>query len=209
MRELIAAWTTWTVAPLKGCQALWGEFLRAQAEQGEALGRFLEGVAGAPRPRSDGGTPRPRHADLFAGKRVERAKTVTDAGTLLFGFLSLDFNPLHFNEALAGRTRFRGRIAHGFHVASLFSGLLAELCPWCVLLRAEMEFTAPVRPGDRVTAIGTIEAIDAKGVVEVALECRNDRGETVLRGRALLKKLKELYGSAPTPLAESPPAAAG
>jgi len=209
MRELIQAWATWTLAPLKGCQALWGEFLRAQAEQGEALGRFLAGVAGAPRARSEGGTPRPGHADLSAGKRVERTKTVTDAGTLLFGFLSLDFNPLHFNGALAGRTRFRGRIAHGFHVASLFSGVLAELCPWCVLLRAEMEFTAPVRPGDRVTAIGIIEAIDAKGVVGVALECRSDRGETVLRGRALLKKLKELYGSAPTPLAESPPAAAG
>ena len=209
MRELIAAWATWTLAPLKGCHALWGEFLRAQAEQGEALGRFLAGAAGPPLAQSEGGMPRPGHADLYAGKRVERTKTVTDAGTLLFGFLSLDFNPLHFNEALAGRTRFRGRIAHGFHVASLFSGVLAELCPWCVLLREEIEFTAPVRPGDRVTAIGTIEAIDAKGVVGVALECRNDRGETVLRGRAVLKKLKELYGSAPTPLAESAPPAAG
>jgi 3-hydroxybutyryl-CoA dehydratase len=209
MQEFIAAWATWTFAPLKACQAVWGEVLRAQAEQGEALGRFLAGVSGGPRARSERGTAQPGHADLYPGKRVERAKTVTDAGTLLFGVLSLDFNPLHFDEALARRTRFGGRIAHGFHTASVFSGVLAELCPWCVLLRVEVGFTAPVRPGDRVRAIGTIEAMDAKGVVEVALECRNERGETVLEGRAVLKKLKELYGSAPTPLADGPPAAAG
>lgn len=206
MRDLIQAWATWTFAPLKGYQDLWGGLWRAQAEQGQAVGRFLASVSGVPWFGSGSGTLRPRHADLYAGKRVAHTKTVTDAGTLFFGFLSLDFNPLHFNEALAGRTRFGGRIAHGFHTASMFSGVLAELCPWCVYLRQEMEFTAPVRSGDRITAIGTIEGIDPKGVVSVALECRNSRGETVVRGRALLKKLKELYGSAPSPVVQNAPA---
>lgn len=209
MRELIQAWATWALAPLTGYQGLWGEVLRVQAEQGQAVGRFLAGVSGVPWFGSGSGTLRPRHADLYAGKRVAHTKTFTDAGTLFFGFLSLDFNPLHFNEALAGRTRFGGRIAHGFHTASMFSGVLAELCPWCVYLRQEMEFTAPVRPGDRVTAIGTIEGIDAKGVVSVALECRNDRAETVVKGRAVVKKLKELYGSAPSPVVENTPMDAG
>ncbi|MGH7407301.1 MAG: MaoC family dehydratase [Candidatus Methylomirabilales bacterium] len=206
MRDLIQAWATWTFSPLKGYQDLWGEFLRIQSEQGRAVGRFLAGVAGVPLAASGSATPRPRHADLYAGKRIAHTKTFTDAGTLLFGFLSSDFNPLHFNEVLAGRTRFGGRIAHGFHTASMFSGVLAELCPCCVYLRQEMEFTAPVRPGDRITAVGTIEGIDAKGVVSVALECRNDRGEAVVRGRALLKKLKELYGSAPSPVGPNAPA---
>ncbi len=209
MRELIQAWATWAFAPLTGYQELWGELLRVQAEQGQAVGRFLASVTGVPWFGDGSGALRPRHPDLYAGKRVAHTKTLTDAGTLFFGFLSLDFNPLHFNEALAGRTRFGGRIAHGFHTASLFSGVLAELCPWCVYLRQEMEFTAPVRPGDRVTAIGTIEGIDAKGVVSVALECRNDRAETVVRGRAVVKKLKELYGSAPSPVVENTPMDAG
>ena len=206
MRELIQAWATWTYAPLQGYQDLWGEVLRVQAEQGQVVGRLLASVSGVPWFGGASATPRPRHADLYAGKRIAHTKTFTDAGTLLFGFLSSDFNPLHFNEMLAGRTRFGGRIAHGFHTASMFSGVLAELCPCCVYLRQEMEFTAPVRPGDRITAVGTIEGIDAKGVVSVALECRNNRGEAVVRGRALLKKLKELYGSPPSPLVPNAPA---
>jgi acyl dehydratase len=68
-----------------------------------------------------------------------------------------------------------------------------------------MEFTAPVRHGDRITATGTIAGIDGKGVVTVALECRNDRGETVVRGQALVKKLREVYGSAPPLAVEQPP----
>lgn len=207
MRELIQAWTTWTLAPLKGCQDVWEDFWRLQAEQGQALGRFLGSVTGLPGFGRGTATRRPQHADLSVGKRVEHTKTLTNAGTLFFGFLSLDFNPLHFNEALAGRTRFGGRIAHGFHTASMFSGVLAELCPWCVYLRQEMEFTAPVRAGDRITAMGTIEAIDAKGLVTVALECRNQRGETVVQGRAVLKKLKELYDGKAVAASPSPSAA--
>ena len=135
----------------------------------------------------------PTAADLYVGKTLAHTKTMTDAGTLSFGFLSNDFNPLHFNEALAQKTRFKGRIAHGFHTASLFSGVVAELCPWCVYLRQEMEFTAPVRAGDRITATGVVEEIDERGVVTVGLRCTNQRDEVVVRGKAILKKLKEVY----------------
>lgn len=138
-------------------------------------------------------TLQPTSADLSVGKTLAQTKTMTDSATLSFGFLSGDFNPLHFNDALAQRTRFMGRIVHGFHTASLFSGVLAELCPWCVYLRQEMEFVAPVRTGDRITAIGVIEEINDRGLITVKLECRNQRDEVVVRGKAILKKLKEVY----------------
>ena len=139
------------------------------------------------------GNGAPKHGDLYVGKTLVQTMTMTDSGTLSFGFLSGDFNPLHFNEALARRTRFKGRIVHGFHTASLFSGVLAELTPWCVYLRQEIEFIAPVRSGDQITAVGIIEAIDEKGVVTVSLHCKNQRDEVVVRGRATMKKLKEIY----------------
>ena len=120
---------------------------------------------------------------------------------MCFGLLSLDFNPLHFNETLARRTRFAGRIAHGLHTASLFTGVLAELTPWCAYLHQDMDFTAPVRPGDVLTATGTIEEIDPKGIVQVALICRNQDNVVVVRGRALVKKLQEMSQPAPTPAA--------
>ncbi len=147
----------------------------------------------------------PTAGDLYVGKSLALTKTITDVDTLSFGFLCLDFNPLHFNEALAQQTRFKGRIAHGFHTASLFSGVLAQLCPWCVYLRQEMEFTGPVRAGDRITATGVIEEFDERGVLTVRLQCTNQRDEVVVRGTAILKKLKEVYElSKTTNLAISP-----
>lgn len=145
---------------------------------------------------SDGSGPdahETESADLHVGKTLAQTKTMTASATLSFGFLSGDFNPLHFNDALARRTRFMGRIVHGFHTASLFSGVLAKLCPWCVYLRQEMEFTAPVRTGDRITAAGVIEEINDRGIITVNLQCRNQRDEVVVRGKAILKKLKEVY----------------
>jgi len=141
-------------------------------------------------------TPFPANdSNLFVGKSLSLSKTITDLHTLYFGRLSLDYNPLHFDEALAQRTRFQGRIAHGMHTAALFSVVLAQLAPWCVYLRQDIEFTAPVRLGDVVTATGTIVEITAKSIVEVDLVARNQDHDVLVRGKALVKKLKEAYGA--------------
>ena len=182
-----------TMLPVMFSQELFTRALQWQREQASALTRLVASVTGQEYLGSGTVRRRPAEADLFVGKTVSHTKTLTDMHTLFFGLLSLDFNPLHFNEELARRTRFCGRIVHGFHTASLFSGVLAELTPWCVYLHQEMEFTAPVRPGDVITAAGTIEAIDAKGVIRVALACTNQHQQVVVRGEAVVKKLKEVY----------------
>ncbi|MGH7409777.1 MAG: MaoC family dehydratase [Candidatus Methylomirabilis sp.] len=167
-----------------------------QRESPDGMRRLIASLYGVELNGHGGGIRTPKHADLYVGKRFAETRTLTESGTLSFGFLSGDFNPLQFNEALAQRTRFKGRIVHGFHTASLFSGVLAELTPWCVYLRQEVEFTAPVRSGDQITAVGVIEEIDERGVVTVSLECKNQRDEMVVRGKAILKKLKEVYQEA-------------
>jgi 3-hydroxybutyryl-CoA dehydratase len=165
--------------------------LQVQAEQAAAFGQLWLSVAGD---GVLGQSPLPaRNTDLYVGKSVSKHKTVSDFHTVWFGLLSLDFNPLHFNEAIARRSRFHGRIAHGLHTASLFTGVLAELTPWCAYLRQDMDFTAPVRPGDALTATGTIEEIDPKGNVQVGLTICNQTGEVVVRGRAMVKQLREMF----------------
>ena len=167
-------------------------------ESPEGIRRLMVSLYGVERNGNGNGKgiKEPEHADLYVGKRRALTKTMTESGTLSFGLLSNDFNPLHFNEPLARRTRFKGRIVHGFHTASLFSGVLAELTPWCVYLRQEIEFTAPVRVGDQLTAVGVIEEIDQKGAIAVDLECKNQHDEVVVRGKALMKKLKEVHQEA-------------
>ena len=182
-----------TMLPVMFSQELFTRALRWQREQADALARLMASVTGQESFGNGTVKRRPDDADLFVGKSVSHTKTLTDIHTLFFGLLSLDFNPLHFNEALSRRTRFSGRIAHGFHTASMFSGVLAELTPWCVYLQQHLEFTAPVRPGDMITATGTIEDVDGKGVIRVSLMCTNEHRQVVVRGEAVVKKLKEIY----------------
>lgn len=192
MRQIAEAWSNLVFSPMQYYEAAMAGMIDWQRESADAMGRLLSSLYGVEL-NGYGPVTQPRNSDLYVGKTLSHTKTMTDSGTLYFGFLSRDFNPLHFNHALAEKTRFRGRIAHGFHTASMFSGVLAELCPWCVYLRQEMDFTAPVRSGDKVTATGMIEEIDERGVLTVHLECTNQRNEVVVRGRAILKKLKEVY----------------
>ncbi len=193
MRQLAEAWSNWALGPMFVFQKVMTGLFDWHRESPDAMARLLASVYGIELNGFGKNTRAPKHADLYVGKTLAHTKTMTESGTLYFGFLSNDFNPLHFNEALAQKTRFKGRIAHGFHTASLFSGVLAELCPWCVYLQQEMEFTGPVRAGDRITAVGVIEEIDDKGVLTVGLKCTNQRDEVVVRGKAILKKLKEVY----------------
>lgn len=193
MRQIAEAWSNWAFGPMVIFQKMMTGVLDWHRESPDAVGRLLSSIYGVELNGYGTVTREPRHSDLYVGKTLAQTKTMTESGTLYFGFLSRDFNPLHFNEALAQKTRFKGRIVHGFHTASLFSGVLAELCPWCVYLQQEMEFTAPVRSGDQITAVGTIEEIDDKGVLTIGLQCTNQRDEVVVRGKAILKKLKEVY----------------
>jgi 3-hydroxybutyryl-CoA dehydratase len=211
MTPLLETFASVALMPVLMYQTALTRTVQYCSEQAEALAQLWASVAGPPLLAQGAAAPRQvQDSDLFLGKSLSKSKTITDLDTVLFGMLSLDFNPLHFNEELARRTRFAGRIVHGFHTASLFTGVLSELTPWCVFLHQEMDFTAPVRPGELITATGTIEEIDPKGVVQVGLVCRDQQGHVVVRGRAMVKKLKEAYQAAPEspgapPVAPAPP----
>lgn len=198
MKQVAETVLSWAAGQMVIFEKMMAGLLDCEQESPDGIERLIGSLYGVEPDRNGNGNGHaakdPRPADLSVGQSRAHTKAMTESGTLSFGFLSGDFNPLHFNDAQARRTRFNGRIVHGFHTASLFSGVLADLCPWCVYLRQEMEFTAPVRAGDRITATGIIEAIDERGVVTVSLQCVNQRGEVVVKGRAVLKKLKEIYG---------------
>jgi 3-hydroxybutyryl-CoA dehydratase len=133
---------------------------------------------------------RTRIQDYAVGDRARFTKTITETDSALFSAVSGDFYPIHFNEELARRTRFGGRIAHGAIAVGLISTVLG------VPLQGpgvHFEFTAPVRFGDTLTAEATVqEVLPARHQVDLAVACRNQRDEVVLRGRAVLKVLKEV-----------------
>lgn len=124
------------------------------------------------------------------GDRAEFTKTVTSEDVVLFASVTGDTNPLHLDEAYAGKTRFRQRIAHGMLSAGFISAALGtKLAPHaCVVyLSQSLRFQRPVAIGDTVTASVEVTKVDpGRRFVTLNTRCANQRGEEVLTGEALV-----------------------
>ena len=126
---------------------------------------------------------------LAAGMSAEHAKTVTDADVVLFAGITGDFNPVHVDAEAAAQSMFGGRIAHGILSAGLISAVIAMKLPGpgTIYLSQSLRFTKPVRIGDTVTArVEVAEVLAAKKRVRLLTVCRNQKGETVLDGEAMV-----------------------
>ena len=126
---------------------------------------------------------------LKVGDAAEMQKTIADEDVRAFAELTGDRNPVHLDEEYAAATRFGRRIAHGMLGASLISAVLANELPGrgTVYLSQTLRFTAPVFPGDTVTARVVVRAVrEDKPVVTLETFCTNQRGERVVEGEAVV-----------------------
>ena len=126
--------------------------------------------------------------DLEVGMTASFAKTITEADIVLFAGVSGDNNAVHVNEEFAATTRFGGRIAHGFLTASVISAAIANRLPGpgTVYLSQQLQFRAPVRPGQTVHATVTVNTIDVlKRRVTLDTVCRVGDA-VVIDGQALV-----------------------
>ncbi len=127
--------------------------------------------------------------DLREGMSACFSKTITEADIILFAGASGDNNAIHINEDFARSTPFGGRIAHGFLTASTISAAIANRLPGpgTIYMSQQMNFRAPVRPGDTVNATVTVKEIVAdRARVTLQTVCRV--GDTVVvDGEALVK----------------------
>ena len=101
--------------------------------------------------------------DLSVGMSAVFGKTITDADIQSFAGVSGDTNPLHLHDDFARTTMFKGRIAHGMLSASFISTVVGTRLPGpgAVYVSQTLNFKAPVRVGDCVTARVTIKEIVA------------------------------------------------
>ena len=119
--------------------------------------------------------------DLSPGMSANFVKTVTERDIALFGEVSGDTNPVHFDETFASATPFKGRIAHGVLTASYISTVLGMQMPGpgTIFLRLDIRFKAPVRIGDTVTTTCTVREILAERR-RVVFGCVCTVGDTVV-----------------------------
>jgi 3-hydroxybutyryl-CoA dehydratase len=116
------------------------------------------------------------------------AKTVTESDVTLFAGLTGDFNPVHVDEVAAATSMFGGRVAHGILSAGFISAVLGMRLPGpgSVYVSQSLRFTKPIRIGDTVTARVEVVEVMAKRRLRLATTCRNQHGETVVEGEAVV-----------------------
>jgi 3-hydroxybutyryl-CoA dehydratase len=127
--------------------------------------------------------------EIQVGQVAELAKTVTEADVTLFAGVTGDFNPVHVDAEAAAQSRFGERIAHGMLSAGFISAVLGMRLPGTgsIYLSQSLRFTKPVRIGDTVTArVEVVEVLATKRRVRLATVCRNQQGETVVDGEAVV-----------------------
>jgi 3-hydroxybutyryl-CoA dehydratase len=133
-------------------------------------------------------------ARFTEGQTASCSKTITEADVVMYAGLSGDFNPIHIDKEYAKNTRFKERIAHGLLTSSLLSQLLGMYLPGkgSIYMEQTLRFTAPVYIGDTITATATVqEFIEEKNIIKLLTECRNQKGELVLMGSAVMLVPKE------------------
>ncbi len=132
--------------------------------------------------------------EINIGDTAEFAKTVTESDIYTYAGVSGDFNPAHINEAYAENTFFKTRIAHGMLSAGFISAILGTQLPGpgTIYLKQELNFTAPVKIGDTITAKAEVITMKPdKNRITLRTTCTNQRNEPVIEGEAVVMPPKK------------------
>ena len=130
--------------------------------------------------------------EIKTGDDASLSVTITEAHIVLYAGITGDVNPVHVDAEHAKESMFGERIAHGMLVAGLISAVLGTKLPGpnSIYLGQDLRFTAPVKIGDTVTVTVTVtEKRDDKRIIKLQTTVSNQRGEVVIDGNAVIKKL--------------------
>ncbi len=122
---------------------------------------------------------------LHVGQSAERVKTVTEADVRAFAEITGDYNPLHFDEDFAAKTRFGRLVAQGGVAAGLFNALVAMDLPGAgtVFMSQTLNYRAPVYLGDTLRArVEVLSLKPDKPVCQLKFEVFNQDGVSILDG---------------------------
>ena len=125
--------------------------------------------------------------DLTVGQKAVRSITLTAQHVRTYAEMTGDYNPLHFDEDFASKTRFKKLVVQGGLTTGLLHALVAMEMPGpgTVFLSQNWKFTAPVFIGDTITAEAEVLSIHAtKPVTQLKMLITRQNRETVLEGEA-------------------------
>lgn len=131
-----------------------------------------------------------RYDQLNVGDEIPLVvKNVTQEKIDRYADASGDRNPLHIDPEFAKNTMYGGTIAHGMLTLAYVSEMMTRAFGkgWLSGGKLEINFLGPVRPGDTVTAKGTVtEKTEENGQRSVRCDVwvENPKGDKVIAGWA-------------------------
>jgi 3-hydroxybutyryl-CoA dehydratase len=134
-------------------------------------------------------------AEIQEGKALNPVvKHITQEKINLYAEASGDFNPIHVDESFAAKTPLGGTIAHGMLSLAYVSEMMTSAFGrgWLSGGKLRAKFKESARPGDTLTITGEIFCIEQESNVSYAnctYECRNQKGEVIVVGEAIVKLL--------------------
>jgi 3-hydroxybutyryl-CoA dehydratase len=130
--------------------------------------------------------------DIKVGDSASCSTTIKESDIVNYAGITGDFNPVHMNAEYAKESIFKERIAHGMLVSGFISAVVGTQLPGpnAIYLGQNLSFKAPVKIGDTVTAqVTVLEKRDEKRIIKLKTTVINQRGEIVVDGSAVTKKV--------------------
>ncbi len=129
-------------------------------------------------------------------------RTVTETDNTWFTLLTLNTQPLHFNQAFAKKTHFGRAVVNGFFTLALVAGMSVKDLSYRNLVANvgidEVKFPAPVFPGDTIDAESEIlekrpsRSRQGEGIVTVKSTGINQDGKVVIEfKRTFIMKMRK------------------
>ena len=127
------------------------------------------------------------YEDFKVGEKIiSRGRTITEADIVMFAGFSGDWHPLHVDELYAKKGLFGERIAHGFLVLSVASGLmgLAEMAILAFYGMDRVRFLAPTKIGDTIRleleVMEKVDRNDKEGLINFKNTVKNQADESLV-----------------------------
>ena len=125
--------------------------------------------------------------ELKVGQKATRSNTMTQGNVKTYAEITGDYNPFHFDEGFATKTRFKELVVQGGLTSGILNALVAMDLPGpgTVFMSQNFSYTAPVFIGDTITAEAEVLEVHAtKPVTKLKMTITRQTGEIVLEGEA-------------------------
>lgn len=126
--------------------------------------------------------------EIKIGDKYEKYFTISAGMVDRFSSSTGDKNPIHLDDNYAKKTVFKKRIAHGFLIGSLISGVIGNDFPGhgTIYMSQYIKFRNPVYVNDKVKIIIELIEVINSNWFKLKTTCKNQNDNLIIEGEAIV-----------------------